>query len=359
MLTQRLHPAVDVGTALRAAPRPIESLLPSWARGVSYYAMGRDALRVLAEARFRPTGATVWVPSYQCLQMVVPFEEASVPLRFYEVRADLTIDWDALFEAVRAAAGPHALLVPDYFGYPQPFAGDVLARIEATFAYVIRDCAHALPSEALRPPRGQQGSCALYTLRKPLPVAALAVIAETQTPEGAAPVVASAPRARRPLFTWYEIATNAVPSLQDTDWYAPRRAQVKAAEALGSLPSSIAFGLAERLDWPAAARARRANAVRLTAGLPGHAFHAVVPPETCPYYFPIRHPNPKALKAALRAKGIESTDFWSYDEGRLGADFPVARRLCDTTLCLPVHQGLSASDIDAIVGAVRDFDASH
>ncbi|MBM3450017.1 MAG: hypothetical protein FJX78_03385 [Armatimonadetes bacterium] len=357
-MQQRLHPAIDVAGALRAASRPVETKLPSWATNLSFFAMGRDALRVLAEARFRPMGATVWVPSYQCLQMVVPFEEAGVPLRFYEVREDLTIDWDALFDAVSAAAGPQALLVPDYFGYPQPFPDDVLARVEATFAYVIRDCAHALPSEALRPPRGQQGSCALYTLRKPLPVAALAVIAETQVPEGAAPITDAAPQTRRGLFTWYEIATNAVPSLQDTAWYGPRRALVKAMERLGGLPSPVAFELASRLDWRAAARARRANAVRLTEGLRRYAFHAVVPPETCPYYFPIRHPNPKALKARLRLRGVETTDFWSYDESRLRDGFSVARRLCATTLCLPVHQGLRPADVDAIVDAVHDADRS-
>ncbi len=72
-----------------------------------------------------------------------------------------------------------------------------------------------------------------------------------------------------------------------------------------------------------------------------------------------------ALRAHLREKGIETAVYYpktlpaqklyrdlGYDE----AAFPVARRLADEVLSLPVHPGLSDSDLEQIVAAVNAMD---
>jgi len=70
-----------------------------------------------------------------------------------------------------------------------------------------------------------------------------------------------------------------------------------------------------------------------------------------------------ALQAALRKRGIESAIFYPAPihrqplYQRLGygdLDFPVAQRLADEVLSLPVHPALSGSDIETIAKAVRE-----
>lgn len=70
-----------------------------------------------------------------------------------------------------------------------------------------------------------------------------------------------------------------------------------------------------------------------------------------------------AMQADLRAKGIESAVFYPtpihkqplYQRlGLGGAELPVAQRLSDEVLSLPVHPGLADEDIEAIAAAVRE-----
>jgi dTDP-4-amino-4,6-dideoxygalactose transaminase len=69
-----------------------------------------------------------------------------------------------------------------------------------------------------------------------------------------------------------------------------------------------------------------------------------------------------ALQAALRGHGIESAVFYPAPIHRQplyrrlgygGLDFPVAQRLADEVLSLPVHPALSEGDIETIARAVR------
>ncbi len=71
-----------------------------------------------------------------------------------------------------------------------------------------------------------------------------------------------------------------------------------------------------------------------------------------------------AMQAGLREKGIESAVFYPtpihkqplYQRlGLGGAELPVAQRLSDEVLSLPVHPGLSDQDIESIAAAVREI----
>ncbi len=70
-----------------------------------------------------------------------------------------------------------------------------------------------------------------------------------------------------------------------------------------------------------------------------------------------------ALQAALRERGIETAAFYPAPihrqplYRRLGYgewDLPVAQRLSDEVLSLPVHPALAAGDLETVAGAVRD-----
>jgi dTDP-4-amino-4,6-dideoxygalactose transaminase len=68
------------------------------------------------------------------------------------------------------------------------------------------------------------------------------------------------------------------------------------------------------------------------------------------------------LQAALRNEGIESAVFYPIPMHRQplyqrlgygGLRMPVAERLCDEVLSLPVHPGLAEGDVERIADAVR------
>ncbi len=120
--------------------------------------------------------------------------------------------------------------------------------------------------------------------------------------------------------------------------------------------------------------ARRANAARLS-GLLSQNRHIVVPrelPERRHVYhqYTIRVRAGRAardrLQAGLRERGIESAVFYATPIHRqplykgLGygdIEMPVAQRLADEVLSLPVHPALSAADIEAIAAAVNELTA--
>jgi dTDP-4-amino-4,6-dideoxygalactose transaminase len=71
-----------------------------------------------------------------------------------------------------------------------------------------------------------------------------------------------------------------------------------------------------------------------------------------------------ALQAHLRGRGIEAGVFYPAAihrqplYRRLGygdIELPVAQRLADTVLSLPVHPSLSEADVDEVAGAVVEF----
>jgi dTDP-4-amino-4,6-dideoxygalactose transaminase len=73
-----------------------------------------------------------------------------------------------------------------------------------------------------------------------------------------------------------------------------------------------------------------------------------------------------ALQSHLRERGIEAMVYYPRtlpaqklyrDLGYEDATFPMARRLAEEVLSLPVHPGLSVQDLETIVGAVNEWTA--
>jgi perosamine synthetase len=115
-------------------------------------------------------------------------------------------------------------------------------------------------------------------------------------------------------------------------------------------------------------QARRSNAEMLSAGLKGIVELPPMPPEPTAHVwhqYTVRVPQGRdALQAHLKEKGIETAVYYpktlpgqklyrelGYDESA----FPVARRLADEVLSLPVHPGLSDADLEQIIEAVSDW----
>jgi perosamine synthetase len=133
---------------------------------------------------------------------------------------------------------------------------------------------------------------------------------------------------------------------------------------------SAALALAQLSRLEEFTRARRRNAEKLSAGLRG-----VEPPpmpshpeEHVWHQYTVRVAQDRdALRAHLREEGIETAIYYPKtlpaqklyrDLGYDDASFPVARCLADEVLSLPVHPGLSETDLQRIIDAVNAWTGS-
>ena len=87
---------------------------------VRFYRRGSFALAAGVNAWRRAQGAaavTLWVPDYFCNEALEPLRTATVSLRFYPIREDLTPDYGFLEDALPLAAHPQVFLLVHYFGF--------------------------------------------------------------------------------------------------------------------------------------------------------------------------------------------------------------------------------------------------
>jgi dTDP-4-amino-4,6-dideoxygalactose transaminase len=134
---------------------------------------------------------------------------------------------------------------------------------------------------------------------------------------------------------------------------------------------AAALGLAQLPKLAARNEQRRANAARLNqllAGIDGLVLPRELPGRTHVWHqYTVRVAAGRevrdALQAALRDRGIEAAVFYPaaihrqplYQ--RLGygnAELPVAQRLAEEVLSLPVHPALSDADLEAVASAVHE-----
>jgi hypothetical protein len=285
--------------------------------------------------------SVVWVPAYCCDQLLGPFEACGVPVRLYDVRPDLSVDWDDLRRARKQMGGAHALVVVDYFGIPVEAWGGAPPDVLAMFDIVIRDAAQSLPCAGVSLLSGARGGYVLYSLRKPLPVPEVALLYASP---GAAPCrVIGEPRA---AFVATEIAGLVMPPVRAWGLYRRARQRQKSGR-LGARPAALSRWLVCRSPHREAHHRRRHAGRRLLAGLAGHALVPAIPDAACPYYFPIRAAEPARIEEALMSLGIETTRFWRlrFDQRR----FAGAREVADSIVCLPVHQDLTGEQVEHVL----------
>jgi dTDP-4-amino-4,6-dideoxygalactose transaminase len=113
---------------------------------------------------------------------------------------------------------------------------------------------------------------------------------------------------------------------------------------------------------------RRVLAARYLAGLA--KVRLVLPAPTAEsepvwHQFVVRTPARDALRAHLAAAGIEAAVLYPVPVHRQpayrddGAHLPVTEQACRELLCLPLHPGLSADDVDGVCEQIVAWDAAQ
>jgi hypothetical protein len=348
-----LRPRLRLGVFRRAPVWSLKNLSNAHGPLQGTFALGRDALWHIATSIFAARDCCAWLPAYSCRELVEAFSAAGVRLQFYDVRPDLTVDWQAVLASRKRKAGRHGLVFIDYFGFPQPMTPGDRETIKDVFEIVVRDAAHSLPCAGVEPVKGGVLTCCVYSLRKPLPVPDLALVFAAG--DGFEPGTGGSRPRRR--FTLLEVAGLILPPLRHRTFFRGMRQRLKGVSRLGVPASRFSEVLACRFDLDEVMAERRARARSLLEGLSGEALFSSVPTNACPYYFPVRIPRPAIGRQRLWKEGIETTTFWTFDEG-LGPEFPGAREVASRLLCLPVHQDLADDEIQRIAATTAHVKAA-
>jgi perosamine synthetase len=128
-----------------------------------------------------------------------------------------------------------------------------------------------------------------------------------------------------------------------------------------------AIGRAQLDRLPDYNEARRANAARLDEGLSDTTLELPVEPADrrhVYHQYTVRHPERDALIDHLTEQDVGAGIYYPevihrqppYRESASETSAPAAEHAADSVLSLPVHPGLSASEVERVIEAVREYD---
>jgi len=112
-------------------------------------------------------GDAVLVPTYHCPSMIAPLVAEGLSARFYALAAGGEPDLGRL--CASNLEGVRAMLVPHYFGRPQPMAR-LRGFCDEKGIALVEDCAHSFFGAVDGRPLGQWGDAAIASLTKFFPV---------------------------------------------------------------------------------------------------------------------------------------------------------------------------------------------
>jgi dTDP-4-amino-4,6-dideoxygalactose transaminase len=321
----------------------------------------------------------VLVPAYNCGSELEALLYRGIQAIPYRVGRNARLDFEDLQRKVTQRT--RAIYVIHYFGWPQDME-PIQEFCRQKRIILLEDCALTLFSEYKGRPLGTIGDASIFSLRKFFPIPDGGVLL-VNSPHKAASIDLVAPPSSA---TWKEIRPlvkrrmshavakmglyghkqrlkfritkpfvcdrqePALPLMRKSKYYDPH----KTNWAMSRHSASILH----RADPAAVVQSRRENYQRLESNLSDIQnmvpLYDDLPKGVCPLYLPVivQH-RPKWVEALLRY-GVSVYPFWrSYHPGMQWECFDDAQFLKNHVLTLPVHQQLTASDMDTIAEIVE------
>lgn len=339
---------------------------------------GRVALHHGLPALNLPPGSTILVPAYHQGVEIETLLVAGYRLRYYRLDERLGIDFAHLERQLDDSVT--ALHVIHYFGFAQPLA-PILRFCEAHQLKLIEDCALSLFTRDGDRWVGSAGDLALFSVYKTLPVPHGGFLVTKQPREGnglrRAPWRSTAIQTfdlvnfglqSNPWGRRVEQLVGRVSHLMARGVRFERDATIGSGGAnwdgrmLGYSASAWTVWLMQFMDRDTVIARRRANFQQLAQRLRGHV---TLPfPEltdgACPLFFPVLVRDKVRFQQKLDALDIQSVNLWDKSHPscppELAWEVSHWRRDC---LELPIHQELSARDIDRVADAVLAVSAKR
>ncbi len=373
--------------------RPFPLSLPDVQIAYSYN--GSAALHQVTQNLGLRDGDVVLLPAYCCGAEIGPFEQIGCEMLFYDTDEHLQANLEQIEQLIKQRHDIKAVLITHYFGFAQQDTVRINQLCETGNIALIEDCAHALYSRFNDKPLGSFGSHAIFSPRKSLPLSegGLCIVNNADSPGFTAGITAQPdfiPRLQRVLYSiqqYYRSDNNqsfnkAFTFLSIGFWGVP-------AVAIKLLKR---IGLFKNANWLTAdAEGQEATAI-YNIGMSTTAQKQLLtentqevltkrrdnyqcwlqefsdtkndteakvlmpdlPDECCPLYFPLIVNNPAEIVEALKLADIESFNWWQHMHDAVDWDqFPVARKMKQTIIALPVHQNLGSAQIIRIANCVK------
>jgi len=327
-------------------------------------------------------GSRVLVPSYICCAAVDPLLAYGVDVDFYAVNRDCSIDLPDLERRITPTT--RAVIVVHYFGFPQPLR-KIKLLCDSHRITLIEDCAHVLTGENEGEPVGTAGDAAVFSWRKFLPIYDGAELVINRpghsgriewakessifTMKVAANMLdASLVQARQPVL---KLAYRGIRTCEavfrryaNSHW---RNSPMMKVET-----TAVSFD-AQSVNWPMSrlsrwtknhsdiehiiARRRRNYEVllqELSAIKEVTPLYPQLPPNVCPWVFPVLFAGLRDAHVSLRHRGIPAATWGGVQHPQIPQhSFPNSRFLYEKLVFLPVHQCLEDKDLVNIAATVQ------
>lgn len=314
-------------------------------------------------------GEAVLVPTYHCRSMIAPVIAEGLAARFYPLNAKGEPDgaWLASADLERV----RAMLVPHFFGRPQPMAR-LRQFCDAKGIALIEDCAHSFFGTADGRPVGQWGDAAIASLTKFFPVPEGGLIVSQSRPldelksgsrgwsaELRAVVDAVELGAKHNRFRGLNTILRGVFAAKT--WLRKPRSAISASSGPVSIdlwPAAAAVWIADRVHTDRIVSLRRRNYAVLAKLLStlrnARPLFRDLAPGVVPYVLPLYVDEPSASYQALRNAGVPIfrwDDVWP-DTPRIPGDF--GQTWATHVFQLPCHQDLAPGELERMGQRVRD-----
>ena len=333
-------------------------------KNIFYFSHARFALRKLICVLIDKGIKDLWVPSFVCREAIVPLETTTIRLRFYNIQDDLSPDYENIDIRHKHRS---AFMIVHYFGFPNDMA-ELINFCKEHNLFLIEDCAQVHNTEYGGKLLGSFGSAAIFSPRKYLPIpdgAFLLINSEiiqkesflksTNKQKEIRPIIISLTKwflmkSRFPVAFWYKnqsvILRHEELPYNDTmdeviNYYSEKMLRVLEKDLLlitKKRQDNFLF-LLEKLN-----------------GLPIRPLFPKISNAICPYVFPFSINLRDEILTKLRKYGI-GAQYWPAlpKEVFRNSSFPLANKLRDNLLLLPIHQDLSQKHIEYIADTLASI----
>ena len=345
---------------------------PVGANGTVFFHAARYAIYHAVRALGLREDEAVLAPAYHHGNEVRAIRAAGARVRFYGVDRSLAPDLDGIERLARE--GARVLFAIHYLGWPQPLP-ELAAICRRHGLLLMEDCALAFLSEAWGRPLGSFGDYSFFCLYKTVPVPNGGVVVGGDGLSGLDTLALSPPGALTVSARTADLLLEGLRSHADGIGRPLMAAKSMAGRALSAAGAArvpvgdAGFDLAAaqlrmcwlsrwllgRFDYAEVRARRRANFRRLHERLAEHirSLPLQLSSGICPLFFPILVDDKKAAASQLKARGVETIQFWNEGDAEAEAlDFPDVRFLRRHVLELPVHQHLTLEQVDYVADQV-------
>jgi perosamine synthetase len=381
------HPTLRSANFFARAKNDLQSLCMTDTLHLTYNARG--ALHQLLQVIPEHKGSTVLLPAFHCTALVEPVAQSRFDVVFYRIQPDLSIDMDDLRAKLTSKVA--LLVVVHFFGFPTDLSALFDLR-ERAGCYLLEDCAHSFLTLDAGYPIGGRGDFSIYSYYKTVPSlfgGGLRINSRqlaVPPPRKTVSLRDSAVINKRLVEHMIENAEDGVFKRGIQYLEARRVARKRAATPIGE-PSGISGFIDDpylfrqdlasakmplfpkrillSADWPDIFAVRRRNYELLNAVLKENAavqkLRPGLPEDVCPWAYPVLLADRAMFEQRLRSLGVPLFTFGEVLHPLLQADSSMktdAEFLSSRLLALPIHQNLSAQDIEHYAQLINRFFAS-